>query len=104
MKEVSHIYNLCFGVSLLATHVLCCSSLTIFYCLRVSPNISDARFDSFAPVRLGRARWLVDGCDYMAAVAAAIVKVLPWEISCYQYNILLYFFSFCEYFLDSLIT
>ena len=40
---------------------------------------SDARFDSFAPVRLGRARWLVDGCDYMAAVAAAIVKVLLWE-------------------------
>ena len=37
---------------------------------------SDARFDSFAPVRLGRARWLVDGCDYMAAVAAAILKVL----------------------------
>ena len=71
---------------------------------------SDARFDSFAPVRLGRARWLVDGCDYMAAVAAAIVKVLLWEQSgdlvfhsCYQYNILLYFL-FCEYFLDSLIT
>ena len=73
---------------------MCCSSLTIFYWLRVSSNISDARFDSFAPVRLGRARWLVDGCDYMAAVAAAIVKVLRagqrYGVLCYQYNMFLF--------------
>ena len=61
----------------------------------MSSNISHARFDSFAPVRLGRARWLVDGCDYMAAVAAAIVKVLLWE-QCFilpiQYFALFLFF------------
>ena len=34
------------------------------------------RFDSFAPVRSGRAKWFVDGCDYMACVADAINKVL----------------------------
>ena len=70
---------------------------------------SDARFDSFAPVRLGRARWLVDGCDYMAAVAAAIVKVLLWEQSgdlvFHVTNTIFCSISFfCEYFLDSLIT
>ena len=80
---------------------MCCSSLTIFYWLRVSSNTSDARFDSFAPVRLGRARWLVDGCDYMAAVAAAIVKVMGagprFRVSCYQnfapFSIILGIFS-----------
>ena len=60
----------------------------------MSSNTSDARFDSFAPVRLGRARWLVDGCDYMAAVAAAIVKVLRagqrYGVLCYQYNMFLF--------------
>ena len=76
---------------------MCCSSLTIFYWLRVSSNTSDARFDSFAPVRLGRARWLVDGCDYMAAVAAAIVKVLRagprFRVSCYQILLRFYYFG-----------
>ena len=33
------------------------------------------RFDSFAPVRSGRAKWFVDGCDYLACVAEAINKV-----------------------------
>ena len=66
--------------------------------------VTCARFDSFAPVRLGRARWLVDGCDYMAAVAAAIVKVLGRDPVFYVTKILLRFLLFWEYFLDSLIT
>ena len=36
---------------------------------------SIVRFDSFAPVRSGRAKWFVDGCDYLASVAEAIDKV-----------------------------
>ena len=36
---------------------------------------SNKRFDSFAPVRSGRAKWFVDGCDYLACVAEAIDKV-----------------------------
>ena len=33
------------------------------------------RFESFAPVRDGKAAWFVDGCDYLAAIANAIDKV-----------------------------
>ena len=36
-----------------------------------------ARFESFAPVRDGKAAWFVDGCDYLAAIATAINKVSP---------------------------
>ena len=36
---------------------------------------SNKRFDSFAPVRSGGAKWFVDGCDYLACVAEAIDKV-----------------------------
>ena len=34
------------------------------------------RFESFAPERLGTAKWFVDGCDYLAAVGGAIAKVI----------------------------
>ena len=34
------------------------------------------RFESFAPERLGTAKWFVDGCDYLAAVGNAISKVI----------------------------
>ena len=37
------------------------------------------RFESFAPPREGNAKWFVDGCDYLAAVANAIVKVI-WAL------------------------
>ena len=33
------------------------------------------RFESFAPIRDGKAAWFVDGCDYLGAIATAIDKV-----------------------------
>ena len=45
----------------------------------IKVNIKNAlslRYESFAPERLGTAKWFVDGCDYLAAVGNAIAKVI----------------------------
>ena len=47
-------------------------------------------FDSFAPVRSGRAKWFVDGCDYMACVADAINKVDTTHVLCLLLNLSIY--------------
>ena len=62
-------------------------------------NALSLRFESFAPERLGTAKWFVDGCDYLAAVGNAIVKVIinsPDVPSLIQFRSrrLLHYFSF----------
>ena len=107
MKEVSHTYNLCFGVSFLATHVLqLVNNILLAPCVikYISCQVRLVRPGAAGPGAVAGGRMRLHGRrGRRHSQGAALGTERRSRVSCYQYNILLYFF-FCEYFLDSLIT